>query len=255
MAAAAGVADDIGSISASQTTDALSRYLFGGSKTMLIYPRSIAASMLGPRIRSQFEGVLTAVPGPAPVAKSVKSSKSSSAAWNRSEVVDGVFDIVTSLLGSGHDTVDEDANLMDLGLDSLGATELAGNLSSRFGIRVMSTLIFNYPTLKDITEHMVDQLGVRDDARPVLTVIEEKVSASSEDKSAGLCDVAIVGASCRLPNDVNDLSAMWDMMSGGVDCTSEVQLSRWDVDGVMASSKLVDASFIDRDRNGRLLSE
>jgi len=49
-------------------------------------------------------------------------------------------------------------------MDSLGATEISGRLSSELGVRVPSTLLFSYPTLRDITSHMLKLVGVTAEA-------------------------------------------------------------------------------------------
>ena len=58
---------------------------------------------------------------------------------------------MTSLVGE--EDVDEDATLMDEGLDSLGATELSSKLAAELGVRVTPTLIFSYPTMRLIRKH------------------------------------------------------------------------------------------------------
>lgn len=48
--------------------------------------------------------------------------------------------------------------LMDAGLDSLGAVELATALSQRFGVTVHSTLVFDYPTAEAVSKHLFKEL-------------------------------------------------------------------------------------------------
>ena len=50
--------------------------------------------------------------------------------------------------------------LMETGVDSLGATELAVTLSSELGLRLLPTLVFSYPTIGDIVDHVKTQLGI-----------------------------------------------------------------------------------------------
>jgi acyl transferase domain-containing protein/acyl-CoA synthetase (AMP-forming)/AMP-acid ligase II/acyl carrier protein len=63
--------------------------------------------------------------------------------------------------------IDPQEPLMDAGLDSLGGVELKQQLESEFGIELPDTVIFDYPTAKDLATYISDLINVRDDdARP-----------------------------------------------------------------------------------------
>lgn len=88
-----------------------------------------------------------------------KNKKSRQTERSVSEVSGMVRSIVESLVDSSD--IADDAQVMELGgFDSLSATELSGKLSSEFGVRVSPTMVFNYPTLRDITSHLLDLLGL-----------------------------------------------------------------------------------------------
>ncbi|NDG63455.1 MAG: SDR family NAD(P)-dependent oxidoreductase, partial [Planctomycetes bacterium] len=183
--------------------------------------------------------------------KSTKKKRNAVSAMTEEQVDEIVLQVVASLLDVSE--MPRDIPLMDLGLDSLGASELAGRLSSELGVRVLPTLVFSYPTLSDILTHMKESLGLiededgfrRDDSR------SRKVGNESDDDDA----VAIVGVGCRLPGDVYDLPSMWAMLLEGRDHTGSVSHRRWDADALMSSSDLVDASVLDRIRYGGFLSD
>ena len=50
--------------------------------------------------------------------------------------------------------------LMEAGLDSLGALELHGALSAKFGIELPATLTFNYPTVSALAAYLMDQMAL-----------------------------------------------------------------------------------------------
>lgn len=48
--------------------------------------------------------------------------------------------------------------LMEAGLDSLGALELRRELSTALGVELMPTLVFDYPSIDTMAEHLVGML-------------------------------------------------------------------------------------------------
>jgi acyl carrier protein len=57
---------------------------------------------------------------------------------------DEITILVSGLIGT---TLSADASLMEAGLDSIGATELAQKLGSRLGIGLAPTLLFDHPSI------------------------------------------------------------------------------------------------------------
>jgi surfactin synthase thioesterase subunit len=56
-------------------------------------------------------------------------------------------------------------------------------LSSELGIRVSSTLLFSYPTLKDITEHMIEVLGLNVESQEEESNVREDLISNMPDIS------------------------------------------------------------------------
>ncbi|MFE6871587.1 acyl carrier protein [Kitasatospora sp. NPDC057692] len=54
--------------------------------------------------------------------------------------------------------VDADAELAELGLDSVYALTLCGDVEDRFGLVVEPTMAWDHPTINAITAHLVDEL-------------------------------------------------------------------------------------------------
>ena len=45
---------------------------------------------------------------------------------------------------------------MEVGLDSLGTTELQNQIKNNFNVQTDSTLLFNYPTINDLIKYILD---------------------------------------------------------------------------------------------------
>ncbi|MCB9100063.1 MAG: amino acid adenylation domain-containing protein [Anaerolineales bacterium] len=118
--------------------------------------------------------------------------------------------------------LDSDQPLRELGLDSLMAVQLRNALGLTLGRTLPATLLFNYPTISELTDYLLKQ-GL--------------VGMTSEGQSAGRSlstvsgkeePIAIVGMSCRFPG-ANSLQEFWQLLRDGVDAITEVPAERWDI--------------------------
>jgi acyl transferase domain-containing protein/NAD(P)-dependent dehydrogenase (short-subunit alcohol dehydrogenase family)/acyl carrier protein len=214
------------------------------SSTVTVMPAALLQN-LHPAAAAQFEYVTSAT------AAANRTRKSQSTVFGTTWTVDEVS-ARTALIVRGliqaEGEIQDDVQLMDIGLDSLGVTELATRLAAEFGIHVMPTMVFSYPTLRDITAYMLSELGV------VATTAPTFVHAGGAVVDRG-AEVAIVGVSCRFPGDINDLAELRSTLSGGVDKITEVSRRRWDTDAIVALLGDVNAEAVDRIRYGGFLSD
>ena len=73
------------------------------------------------------------------------------------EIEDVVKDTALSLIGV--ETLDNDEPLMDAGLDSLAAVEFGNAIQKDFvGLNMPNTLMFDYPSVKALTQFINDGL-------------------------------------------------------------------------------------------------
>jgi len=125
-----------------------------------------------------------------------------------------VLDMARSTAGGN---VDADAPLMDSGVDSLGAVELRNQLRSVVGIAVdiPSTLVFDYPTARQLAGYFnIDAFHPED-------VLGEE-SGRVHDASMQLACVQ-----AKLPQGVEELQAVWQMLATGRDTFSTCPATRW----------------------------
>ncbi|MBM7439964.1 type I polyketide synthase [Streptomyces sp. HB132] len=86
------------------------------------------------------------------------------AADGRRLLVDTVCGHVADVLGHGSGgAVDPERPLGDLGVDSLAALELRNRLGAETGLRLSSTLTFDYPTSEALAQHLFEELGGADE--------------------------------------------------------------------------------------------
>ncbi|MCP2342066.1 type I polyketide synthase, partial [Actinomadura rupiterrae] len=141
-----------------------------------------------------------------------------------------VLDLVRAhaAAGLGHAAsgdIDPGQTFRDLGFDSLGAVEFRNRLSAAAGVRLPSTVTFDYPTPSLMAQFLLAEL-VDGFAADASTVAGRPVADADE-------PVAIVGMSCRFPGGVVSPEGLWDLVAKGRDVISEFPENRgWDVAGI-----------------------
>jgi pimaricinolide synthase PimS1 len=113
-------------------------------------------------------------------------------------VLDLVRTHIAAVLGHGSaELVDSDRGLLDMGFDSLTAVELRNRLGSATGLRLPSTLVFDYPTPQAITGHLWQELvpGAAREAAPLLAELDRIESAMT---TAAADDIEHAAVAARL---------------------------------------------------------
>jgi len=136
--------------------------------------------------------------------------------------------------------VDPQSTFKELGFDSVTAVELRNRLNTATGLRMPTSLLFDYPTPHALVGHLRDELsGSGAGQRP------------GESRSAVAGDmIAIIGMSCRFPGGVSSPEDLWRLVADGVDAVSAFPDDRgWHVDSgaeyARAGGFLADAGDFD----------
>ncbi|MET7424043.1 type I polyketide synthase [Dactylosporangium sp. NPDC005555] len=129
----------------------------------------------------------------------------------------------TALGHRGGDAVDGTRSFRDLGFDSLTALELRDALTRRTGLRLPSTVVFDYPSVDALAAHLHHELG------------GGTSTAGGAPKAVVDADepIAIVGMSCRFAGGVESPADLWTLLSEGGDAIGPLPTDRgWDADNL-----------------------
>ncbi len=117
--------------------------------------------------------------------------------------------------------------LHEFGLDSLLAVELRNALAALTGTSLPATLLFDYPTVAALADHLVERLA--DVSAPDAADHAAPASEPTRTSSASDEPIAIIGMACRLPGGATEPEAFWELLMSEVDAIGEVPADRWDV--------------------------
>ena len=114
--------------------------------------------------------------------------------------------------------IDSREPLERVGLDSLAAVAITGELGDWLGRELSPTLFYEFPTVEAIARHLSGES--REPA-----VVERSASISAF--PSGQEPIAIIGLGVRFPG-ADSPAAYWRLLRDGIDAISEIPAGRWD---------------------------
>jgi acyl carrier protein len=113
--------------------------------------------------------------------------------------------------------------LRDQGLDSLAAVALRSRLASATGLRLPSSLLFDYSTPDALVRYLRGR---------ILGELPGQEAVSAQTVGDG-DPIAIIGMACRLPGGISSPQQLWQTVIDGVDATTGLPADRgWDLDAL-----------------------
>ncbi|GAA1133704.1 hypothetical protein GCM10009577_66820 [Streptomyces javensis] len=138
-------------------------------------------------------------------------------------LLDLVREHAAGVLGlAAPDDIEATRAFREVGFDSLTAVELRNRLGAATGLRLPTTLLFDYPTPAVLVDHLRrEALGEQAEVAAVVAAV----------RPADDDPIAIVAMSCRLPGGVRGPEDLWELVADGRDVISPFPTDRgWNVE-------------------------
>ncbi|MEV6124046.1 SDR family NAD(P)-dependent oxidoreductase, partial [Streptomyces sp. NPDC052077] len=133
----------------------------------------------------------------------------------------------TVLGHSGPQAVPPGRAFRETGFDSLTAVELRNRLAGATGLRLPTTVVFDYPDPAELAAHLDTQFLGGPNAGPHAGPSAPAVATRPADDEP----IAIVSMSCRFPGGVTSPEDLWRILAEGEDALSAFPENRgWDLD-------------------------
>ncbi|CAM5312234.1 SDR family NAD(P)-dependent oxidoreductase OS=Streptomyces alboniger OX=132473 GN=CP975_27340 PE=4 SV=1 [Streptomyces alboniger] len=132
----------------------------------------------------------------------------------------------------GPEAVDARRAFRELGFDSLTAVEVRNRLATATGLKLPTTLVFDYPTSAALAGYLRAELVGERDTSAAGGAVPVVVGSVDDDP------IAIVSMSCRYPGGATSPEQLWKLLSEGSDAISVFPTDRgWDAEALFASAE------------------
>jgi len=208
------------------------------------------------QIEKNFQQVSDApVPVATPV-RVVETAPSSSGREGLANVTATLRTLLASELQMGESDVDEHAQFVDLGLDSITGVTWIRKINEKYGTSIEATKVYSYPTLAELSRHVKAEAEA---LSPVPAVVEARVVAAipvavqavrapqqamttrrhrravaprrvAQSSARNTVEpIAIIGIAGQFPQAKN-VDEFWRNIAEGRNCISQIPRERWDVE-------------------------
>ncbi|WP_433654430.1 SDR family NAD(P)-dependent oxidoreductase [Nocardia sp. CA-128927] len=129
---------------------------------------------------------------------------------------------ISQIIGMDPDAIDRTTTFAAYGLTSSDAVGLSGELEEWLGRNLPETLLYEHPTVEQLSAALV---GTATDSVSATTDLG---TADGLGVTADGDTVCIAGMSCRFPGGANTPHLFWRNLADGIDTATDVPSQRWD---------------------------
>ena len=135
-----------------------------------------------------------------------------------------MIDIVAHTIQDTFGYVDPDAPVMEAGVDSLGAAEISSRMSIILDRELGAPLIFNFPTIRQLGEHLGATLTAKSSSAPRGMANEPSPTVADPGQQ-----LTMTGVAFSSPGAIVGEASLALMLESGCDRVQEVPVARWDL--------------------------
>ncbi|QDZ21994.1 polyketide synthase [Chloropicon primus] len=150
-----------------------------------------------------------------------QSVKFTSVAVLTSQVQNTIEQAVIDTIG---ETIDTESPLMEAGVDSLASSELINKINDDMGTSLGPTILFDYPTIQDLTQHLVQTLKGPDATDHAIEAVER---IPNHDPMHAVT-TTMLSSAIRYPNHTNSNQRFLNVLNNQSELCSVTPLQRWD---------------------------
>ncbi|SDD61903.1 SDR family NAD(P)-dependent oxidoreductase [Actinokineospora iranica] len=154
---------------------------------------------------------------------------------DRAGITDAIEEAVCARLYLRRDELDRRQSFNEMGLESVGAVEIARGLGERFGVEIDSVAVYDHPTIDALATHI---LALGPTAQAVARTEVRETAARD-------APIAVIGMSGRFP-DAENLDQFWANLAAGRHSFRDVPKDRWDVEAVFDPNRLAEGRTYSR---------
>jgi amino acid adenylation domain-containing protein len=156
------------------------------------------------------------------------------------KVKSSLISIFTRVLEFAREDVEDAETFGALGINSINAVELSVEVNREFGLRLPTSLVFEFNNLDALAKHLMTEGGVLADpsgakrlkipskqiSQQIRTMCISSGDADKDMKDQRRNDIAVIGVSCRCAG-ADEKEAFWQVVSQGKDCITTVKDKNW----------------------------
>ncbi|MFC9433630.1 SDR family NAD(P)-dependent oxidoreductase [Nocardia sp. NPDC057030] len=137
---------------------------------------------------------------------------------------------ISQIIGMNPAAIDRTTTFAAYGLTSADAVGLSGELEEWLGRSLPETLLYEHPTVEQLSAALVGTDARIDTAAAEFGELAQTVAPISGVRAPDSDDhaVGIAGMACRFPGGANTPQLFWRNLADGIDAAADVPRQRWD---------------------------